>query len=327
MRVSARLAVSLLLGFASVGVLVLTITAPRMHTVGEPTFEELQASTQHFMNIHVHFETDAPTSPPPPSPVNIQIHFETQRPLPPPPAAPQTHIMVNVQKAQGITPMVPAQDKKITKVVDHTSSVAKNGTITNTKVVTIVTDEKHIPPEPATPPPSEPAVPGHNIIVNVVEHGSAGPTTLPTNAYPYDTAAPSAPKGAIVVNVIDHTPVKKAENALESEPVGGLLPPDWAQHMGANLPPAEPIDSPDANPKVDIYAINFTDETYYFEYCGKRYNEIPPRSVIGQETYGNEVWEIVSEDGIVMIQAKVVEYNQRFVIKNALTEATTADFH
>ena len=194
MRVSARLAVSLLLGFASVGVLVLTITAPRMHTVGEPTFEELQASTQHFMNIHVHFETDAPTSPPPPSPVNIQIHFETQRPLPPPPAAPQTHIMVNVQKAQGITPMVPAQDKKITKVVDHTSSVAKNGTITNTKVVTIVTDEKHIPPEPATPPPSEPAVPGHNIIVNVVEHGSAGPTTLPTNAYPDDTAAPSAPK-------------------------------------------------------------------------------------------------------------------------------------
>ena len=88
----------------------------------------------------------------------------------------------------------------------------------------------------------------------------------------------------------------------------------------------------------------------------RRYNEIPPRSVIGQETYGNEVWEIVSEDGIVMIQAtvlawasrvprhvphrvsrcsgqpralqaKVVEYNQRFVIKNALTEATTADFH
>jgi hypothetical protein len=38
----------------------------------------------------------------------------------------------------------------------------------------------------------------------------------------------------------------------------------------------------------------------------RRYNEIPPRSVIGQETYGNEVWEIVSEDGIVMIQATVL---------------------
>ena len=58
------------------------------------------------------------------------------------------------------------------------------------------------------------------------------------------------PQGAIVVNVIDHTPVKKMENDLEAEPAGGLLPPDWAQHMGANLPPAEPIDSPDANPKA-----------------------------------------------------------------------------
>ncbi len=58
------------------------------------------------------------------------------------------------------------------------------------------------------------------------------------------------PQGAIVVNVIDHTPVKKVENDLEAEPAGGLLPPDWAQHMGANLPPAEPIDSPDANPKA-----------------------------------------------------------------------------
>ena len=199
MRVSARLALSLLMGVASVSVLVLTITAPRMHTMGGPTLEELQAATQRFMNIHVHFETGAPTSaapPPPSSPLNIHIHFETQRPLPPPPplAAPQTHIRVNVEKAREATPMVPGVNKKITKIVNSKSTVAKNGTVTNTKVVTIVTDQTHVPPEPATPPPVEPAVPGHNIIVNVVEHGSAGPTTLPTNAYPYGTTAPSAPK-------------------------------------------------------------------------------------------------------------------------------------
>ena len=69
--------------------------------------------------------------------------------------------------------------------------------------------------------------------------------------------------------------------------------------------------------QVDIYAINFTDKTYYFEYCGKRYNEIPPRSVIGQETYGNEVWEIVADDGVVMIQ--VLARNFYFILHEPCT--------
>ena len=56
-------------------------------------------------------------------------------------------------------------------------------------------------------------------------------------------------QGAIVVNVIDHKH-PHSENDNEVEPSGELLPPDWAQHMGQNLPPAEPIGSDVGNPKV-----------------------------------------------------------------------------
>lgn len=321
-RFPGRLTASVVLGFAAVGVLVTTVSLPRMHNL---ELEMLEDAAKH-LNIHVHFESAAPVRrvPAEGSPVNIHLHFITPPPLAPV-APPKTHIRVNIEKAPAPLRFAPARTAKVTRIVDHSDVEDKNGTITNTTTVTVVTDRTHTPPRPDSPPPKMPAVPGHNVVVNVIEHGSALPTRLPTNGEA--TKTPSAPKGAIVVNVIDKQKHKPINNNMEAEPSGGLLPPDWAQNMGKNLPPSEPIGSDTANPQVDIYAINFTDETYYFEYCGKRYNEIPPRSVIGQETYGNEVWEIVSADGIVMIQAKVVEYNQRFVIKNALTEATTADFH
>lgn len=337
----ARLLPTVVLGLVSAAVLITIVTQPRMRSLSVQDdefagFQLLQAVDQNSLmqkklNIHVNFVTPPPVAPvPAPRPLNVHVHVLPPPPPVPAPPAPKTHIHVHVINEP--TPPTPPAAKpagavKVTKIVHHKSYKHKNGTVTNETVVTIVTDETHkqAPPPAPAPVPKEPAVPGHNIIVNVVKHGSVSPSEPPTINDAL-TTAPSAPKGAIVVNVIDHKH-KSVENDNEVEPAGDLLPPDWAQHMGQNLPPAEPIGSESGNPKVDIYAINFTDKTYYFEYCGKRYNEIPPRSVIGQETYGNEVWEIVADDGVVMIQAKVVEYNQRFIIKDALTQITTAQYH
>lgn len=347
-----RLLPTVVFGLVSAAVLVTIITQPRMRSltaVQDPDFADFQllqevvqsnpvqvvqddaSLMQKKLNIHVNFVTPPPVAPvvQAPKPLNIHVHVVGSPPVPAPPA-PKTHIHVHViNEPTPPTPPVPppAGAVKVTKIVHHKNYVHENGTVTNETVVTIVTDETHTPPAPVpVPVPTEPAVPGHNIIVNVIKHGSVSPSEPPTIDDSHFTTSPSSPKGAIVVNVIDHKH-PHSENDNEVEPSGELLPPDWAQHMGQNLPPAEPIGSDVGNPKVDIYAINFTDKTYYFEYCGKRYNEIPPRSVIGQETYGNEVWEIVADDGVVMIQAKVVEYNQRFIIKDALTQITTAQYH
>lgn len=336
----ARLVPSVVFGLVSAAVLVTIVTQPRMHTITsaeDPLFQaldqELQAVNplQKKMNIHINFITPPPVAPvvPPPKQLNVHVHLVSPPQAPPPPPS-KTHIAVHVIKEPAVVmppAAPPAKAVKVTRVVHNKYYKHKNGTLTHEKVLTIVTDKTHTPPAPVpVPVPAEPAVPGHNIIVNVIKHGSVSPTEVPTNYEGPSTATPSSPKGAIVVNVIDHHH-RHVDNDKEVEPAGELLPPDWAQHMGTNLPPAEPIGSETGNPKVDIYAINFTDKTYYFEYCGKRYNEIPPRSVIGQETYGNEVWEIVADDGVVMIQAKVVEYNQRFIIKDALTQITTAQYH